>query len=72
MGYGRYGVIPRRPRTENENNWAVTPLQQRLGVDVHNGRQDEGERLAGPGLGNSDHVATGHSNGPTLAGVRTA
>ncbi|CAD6221345.1 GSCOCG00005158001-RA-CDS [Cotesia congregata] len=45
---------------------SVSTVQRLLVVDVNDSRQDVPKRLSGSCLSNTDHVAAGHCNGPTL------
>lgn len=51
---------------EDEDDGSIARGQQRLGVDVNDGRQTVRKGLAGARLGNTDDVATGESHGPAL------
>mmetsp|Transcript_30769 Transcript_30769/g.70561 ORF Transcript_30769/g.70561 Transcript_30769/m.70561 type:complete len:288 (+) Transcript_30769:638-1501(+) len=50
----------------HQNNRAVTSAQVRLSVDMHNGRQEKGQRFARAGFSNANHVATGKCYWPSL------
>ena len=52
---------------EEECYGAIAGCQQRLCVDVNDGRESETYRLTGSRLGDGDKVATHQSHGPSLA-----
>ena len=52
---------------ENEDDGAIAGGEERLSVDVNDGRKTVGQRLSGTGLGNTNNVATRESHGPTLS-----
>ena len=54
-------------RCENKNNRAVAGGEERLSVDVDNGRKTVGECLSGTSLGDTNNVATRESHGPSLS-----
>ena len=51
---------------QQTNNGAIATCEVGLVVDVHNGGQDERERLAGACLGNTNDVASAQRHGPAL------
>mmetsp|Transcript_110009 Transcript_110009/g.350887 ORF Transcript_110009/g.350887 Transcript_110009/m.350887 type:complete len:537 (+) Transcript_110009:384-1994(+) len=53
-------------RRHHEHNGPVAAREVGLRVDVHDGGQKEGERLAGARLRDADHVAPGERDGPAL------
>src|SRR5688572_22432507 len=53
-----------RARMNPQFSWPV--LQKRLVHDVYEHGPHKRRRLAGPGLGNADDVASGHDNGTRL------
>jgi len=53
-------------RGQHENDGAISGCEQGLGVNVHDGRETVGQRLARAGLGDTDDITTGEGHGPAL------
>lgn len=53
-------------RGKDKDDGTITLGQERLGVDVDNGRKTVGKCLAGTCLGNTDHITTRQCHGPAL------
>mmetsp|Transcript_75836 Transcript_75836/g.209291 ORF Transcript_75836/g.209291 Transcript_75836/m.209291 type:complete len:286 (-) Transcript_75836:489-1346(-) len=51
---------------QHQHDGPITAGEVRLRVDVHNGRQEERQRLARTRFGNADHVSSGKCDGPAL------
>ena len=75
LGRGLHGQLA--GRGEDERDRAVPTLfgtypETFLVVDVDYGREDEGERLSGTCLSDSDHVLPAEGQGPACVGVTLA
>jgi hypothetical protein len=53
-------------RSEDEDNGTIARSEERLSVDVNNGRETVGESLSGTSLGDTDDIATRKRHRPTL------
>jgi hypothetical protein len=53
-------------RSEDEDNGTIARSEERLSVDVNNGRETVGEGLSGTSFGDTNDIPTGKSHRPTL------